>query len=66
MAPWLSLREWDVLGLGAGICIGADLEAQHLGSVGVELLYITYKLKYIGDVVPLLLCRVDGKRSVSR
>jgi hypothetical protein len=44
-------------------CIVAD--------VGIELIYMTYKLtyvdalgllKYIGDVVLFLLCRVDGKR----
>ncbi len=60
MAPLLSLCEWGILGLGAGICIGAVVEAWHLGNVGVELLYTMYKvtyvdvlglLKYIGDVV---------------
>jgi hypothetical protein len=60
MAPLLSLREWNVLGLGAGICIGVVVEARHLGNVGIELLYMTYKLmhidalgllKYIQDVV---------------
>ena len=36
MAPWLSLREWDVLGLGAGIGIGAVVKAWQLGDVGVD------------------------------
>ena len=40
--------------------------------IGIELLYTTYKLtcvdalgllKYIGDIVPLLLSCVDGERS---
>ncbi len=62
----------DVLKLGACICVGAVVEEQHLGDVGVELLYMTYKLtyvdelgllKYIGDVVLFLLCHVDGKHS---
>ncbi len=48
MAPLLSLRERNVLGLGAGICIGAVVEARHLGDVGIELLYKTYKLTYGG------------------
>jgi hypothetical protein len=64
-----SLCEWDVLGLGSGIGVGAVVEAWHLGDVGIELLYTTYKLmyigmlgllKYIGDIVLFLLCRVDG------
>jgi hypothetical protein len=72
MSPQLSLCEWDVLGLGAGVCIGAVEEAQHLGNVGVELLYTVYKLrhvdalgllKYVRDVVLFLLSCVDGKRS---
>jgi hypothetical protein len=73
-STWLPkiAQQRDVLGLGAGICIGAVVEAQHLDNVGIELLYMTYKLtyvdalgllKYIGDVVLFLLCRVDGKRS---
>ncbi len=60
MAPQLSLHEWDVLRLGAGIGVGAVVEAWHLGDVGVELLYTAYKLtnvdalgllEYIGDIV---------------
>ncbi len=51
--------------------MGAVVEAWHLGNVGVELLYTTYKLmfvdvlgllKYIGDIVLFLLCRIDGER----
>jgi hypothetical protein len=51
--------------------MGAVVEAWHLGDVGIELLYSTYKLmyvdalgllKYIGDIVLLLLCRVDEER----
>ncbi len=53
MAPLLSFRERDVLELGAGIGLGAVVEAWHLGNVGVELLYRTYKLTYI-DVLGLL------------
>ncbi len=50
--------------------MGAVVEAWHLCGVGIELLYTTYKLtyvdalgllKYIGDVVLFLLCRVDGE-----
>ncbi len=49
----------------------AVVEAWHLSDVGIELLYSTYKLmyvdalwllKYICDVVLLLLSRVDRKR----
>ncbi len=56
--------------LGAGIPIGAEIEARHLSNVGVELLYLMYKLtyidalghlKYICDVVLILLCHVDEK-----
>ncbi len=70
MSPQLSLVEWDVLRLGAGVWIGAVEEAQHLGDVGVELLYMTYKLthidalgllKYVQDVVLFLLSCIDGK-----
>jgi hypothetical protein len=70
MSPQLSLHEWDVLELGAGIGVGAVVEAWHLGDVGVELLYTMYKLtyvdalgllKYIGDIVLFLLCRIDGE-----
>ncbi len=52
--------------LGAGICVGAVVEAQHLSNVGIELLYSMYKLtyvnalgllKYIGDVALFLLGR---------
>jgi hypothetical protein len=46
------LHERNVLGLGAGICIGAVVEAQHLCDVGVELLYTPYKLAYV-DVLGL-------------
>ncbi len=72
MAPQLSLREQDVLRLGAGIGVGAVEEAWHLGNVGIELLYTAYKLtyvdalellKYIGDIVLFLLCCIDGERS---
>ncbi len=72
MSPQLSLYERDVLGHGAGIRIGAVVEAKHLGDVGIELLYMTYKLtrvdalglsEYILDVVLFLLCCIDGKRS---
>jgi hypothetical protein len=50
--------------------MGAVVEAWHLGNVGIELLYMTYKLtyvdalgllKYIGDIVLFLLFRVDGE-----
>ncbi len=70
MSPYLSLRERYVLGLGAGIGVGAVIESWHLGNVGIELLYTTYKLmyidalgllKYIGDIVLFLLSCVDGK-----
>jgi hypothetical protein len=47
MSPQLSLREWDVLGLGAGVRIGAVEEAQNLGNVSIELLYTTYKSMHI-------------------
>ncbi len=72
MSPQLSLHERDVLRLGAGVCIGAVVEARHLGDAGVELLYTTYKLthvdalgllKYVRDVVLFLLRCIDGKRS---
>ncbi len=72
MSPQLSLVEWGILGLGAGVCIGTVEEARHLGNVGVELLYTTYNLmhvdalgllKYIQDVVLFLLSCIDGKRS---
>ncbi len=53
MSPKLSLREWNVLRFDAGICIGAVVEAPHLCDVGVELLYMPYKLAYI-DVLGLL------------
>jgi hypothetical protein len=52
--------------------MGAVVEAWHLGDVGIELLYTTYKLtyvdalgllKYIGDIVLFLLCPVDRERS---
>jgi hypothetical protein len=52
--------------------MGAVIEAWHLGNVGVELLYMTYKLtyvdllgllKYIGDIVLFLLSCIDGKHS---
>ncbi len=54
--------------------MGAVVEAWHLGNVGIELLYTTYKLtyadalgllKYIGDIVLFLLCHVMGN-TVSR
>jgi hypothetical protein len=72
MSPQLSLPEWDVLGLGAGVCVGAVVEARHLGDVGIELLYTTYELrhvdalgllKYVQDVVLFLLSCIDGKHS---
>ncbi len=72
MAPQLSLCEQDILRLGAGIHVGAEVEAQHLSDVAIELLNTTYKLtyvdamgllKYIGDVVLFLLCWIDGKCS---
>jgi hypothetical protein len=47
MSPQLSLRERNVLGIGAGICIGAVVEAWHLCNVGIELLYMPYKLAYV-------------------
>jgi hypothetical protein len=53
MAPKLSLRERNILGLGAGICIGAVIEAQHLRNLDVDLLYLTYKLTYV-DALGLL------------
>ncbi len=61
-----------VLGLCAGICIEAVVEARHLCNVGVELLYMPYKLayvdalgfpKYIRDIVLFLLSSIDGKCS---
>ncbi len=67
----LAQTEWKVLKLGAGIGLWAVVEAGHLGDVGIELLYLTYKptyvdalwlLKYIGDVVLFLFSRVDWKR----
>jgi hypothetical protein len=70
MAPLLNLHEWNVLGLGAGICIGAVVEARLLSNVGIKLLYSTYNLtyidvlgllQYIQDVVLFLLCCIDGK-----
>jgi hypothetical protein len=39
ISPYLGFHEWNVLGLGAGIGVGAVVEAWHLGDVGVELLY---------------------------
>ncbi len=72
MSPYLSLHERNILGLGAGICVWAVVEAQHLCNVGVELLYTQYELayvdalglpKYILDVVLFLLSHIDGKRS---
>ncbi len=63
MSPQLSLREWDVLELDAGVCVGAVVEERHRGDAGIELLYTTYKLthvdalgllKYVQDVVLFL------------
>jgi hypothetical protein len=71
MSPELSFREWNILGFGAGIGVGAVVEAWHLLDVGIELLYLAYKLtyvdalgflKYICYVVLFLLSRVDRKR----
>jgi hypothetical protein len=42
MSPKLSLRERDVLGLGAGIGMGAVMKAWQLDNVGIELLYMMY------------------------
>jgi hypothetical protein len=51
--------------------VGTEVKVRHLSNVGIELLYTAYKLtyidalgllKYIGDIVPFLLCRVDGKQ----
>ena len=53
MSPWLSLCEQNILGLGAGICIGAVVEARHLCGVGVKLLYMPYELAYV-DALGLL------------
>ncbi len=53
MSPQLSFREWDVLGLGAGVHVGAVEEARHLGNVDIELLYMTYKLTHV-DTLGLL------------
>jgi hypothetical protein len=70
MSSQLSLCEWDVLGLGAGVCIEAVVEVRHLGDVGVELFYTTYELmhvdalgllKYVQDVVLFLLSCIDVK-----
>jgi hypothetical protein len=70
--PTTSLREQDVLGFGARIGIGDVVEARHLGYVGVELLYPTYKLMYVDalgllkyscDVVLFLLSCIDGEHS---
>ncbi len=70
--PLAQPRERNVLRLGAGISIGAVVDARHLGDVGIELLYTTYELtyldtlgflEYIWDVVLFLLSCVDGKRS---
>ena len=47
MSPYLSLHEWNVLGLGAGIQVWAVVEARHLHDVGIELLYSPYKLMYV-------------------
>jgi hypothetical protein len=50
--------------------VGAVVEAWHLCGISIELLYTMYKLtyvdvlgllKYIGDIVLFLLCRVDGE-----
>ncbi len=71
MSPELSLRERNILGLGAGIGLWALVEVGHLRDVGIELLYSTHKLtyanalgllKYIHYVVLFLLSRVDWKR----
>jgi hypothetical protein len=70
MAPYLSLCEWNLFGLGVGVDARAVVEAWHLHNVGVELLYTLYELtyidklgllKYIGDIVIFLLSRVDGE-----
>ncbi len=53
MAPQVSLRERGVLRFGAGIGMGAVVEAWHLGNVGAELLYMSYKLTYV-DALGLL------------
>jgi hypothetical protein len=53
MSPQLSFCEWDVFGLGAGIRIGAVVEARHLGDVGIELLYTMYKMMHV-DTLGLL------------
>jgi hypothetical protein len=59
---------------GAGICVGALVEARHLSNVGIELLYLRYKLtyldalgllKYISDIVLFLLATLMGN-TVSR
>ncbi len=54
-STWLpsSASVQNVLRLGAGICVGAVVEAWHLGNVGIELLYRTYKLTYV-DMLGLL------------
>jgi hypothetical protein len=72
MSPQLSLCEWNVLRLGDGVRVGAVVETRHLGDVGVELLYTTYKLthidtlgllKYVQDLDIFLLSYINGKRS---
>jgi hypothetical protein len=70
MSPQLSLHERNIFGLGVGVDAQAVIKARHLCDVGIELLYSPYKLtyidalgllKYICDVVLLLLSCTDGK-----
>jgi hypothetical protein len=68
VTPQISLCEWNVFRNRSGVGTWAVVEAWHLRNVGVELLYMTYKLthadtlgllEHIGEIKPLLLSRID-------
>ncbi len=75
VTPQFSLQEWSVCGLGSGIGtrdVGDVVEAWHLHGVGVELLYMMYKLRHtntlgllvqVSEIILLLLSHVDGEHS---
>ncbi len=53
LTPQLSLCKWNVLQLGSGIEAGAVVEARHLCNVGIELLFMMYKMTH-ADTLGLL------------
>jgi hypothetical protein len=66
----ISLGEWDICRCHTGLVAWAVVPAEQLCDVGVELLYVPYKLTYpiplgllehVGKVVLFLLSHVVGK-----